>query len=71
MEKRLQKNPETVLIGKEEGICALCERCSNYWREECLVTKPERFRSKAGIERCSHYFQEKLNLKGTKDNIWK
>jgi len=66
MENHLQKNSEIAQISMEKSSFTLCQKCSNNWRDECLVTRPELVRSKAGIEKCSHYFQEKTNPKGNK-----
>jgi hypothetical protein len=66
MEKHLQKNPATKQTCMEKSSFTLCHQCSNNWRHECLVTRPELVSSEAGIGKCSHYFHEKTKRKGNK-----
>jgi hypothetical protein len=59
----MEKNLITGPAGLETSSFALCQKCSNNWRDECLVTKPQLVRTRNGFERCSHYFNEKIKLK--------
>jgi len=63
MEKNVQNNAGAGRVGMQEGRSALCRQCSNHWRDVCLVTRPEMVCSKSGINKCSHYFKEKMKPK--------
>jgi hypothetical protein len=61
-----EKDRGTEQIHMKKRNFPICQQCSNKWRDECLVTKPELASSIAGLEKCSHYFQEKNKPKGNK-----